>query len=130
MRGYKILLSIVLAAAMGGCVERQLTINTTPPEAMVELNDEQIGLSPVTVSFNWYGDYNLRITKEGYQTLRTHRPLKRPWYDRFPFDFFAGCLWPGRKVDSYQWSFSLEESVAPSREDLVENAIELRRRLR
>jgi len=109
-----------------GCVERELTINTEPAGALVTLNDEQIGTSPVTVSFNWYGDYWVRASKEGYETLQTHRELKAPWHDWFPFDFFAQVLYPGRIVDSYEWSFELPPRQTPTREELLESADTLR----
>jgi hypothetical protein len=105
-----------------GCVERKLTINTNPAGAQVWLNDEEIGTSPVTVSFNWYGDYNVRISKQSCVTLVTHRKLESPWYDYFPFDFFAGCLYPGRIVDSYEWSFDLAPQKEMGRQDLIEAA--------
>ena len=116
------------AAMLTGCVERELTINTEPAGATVILNDEQIGVSPVTVSFNWYGDYNVRITKEGYETLKTHRELKGPWYDAFPFDFFA-MLNPERTVDSYEWSFELVPKRQPSRDRLIQDAEELKEKV-
>jgi len=97
--------------------------------AAVALNDEEIGASPVTVSFNWYGDYNVRISKEGYETLKTHRKLKRPWYDRFPFDFFAQILNPKRIVDEYEWTFELTEKKLPAREELIRNAQKLKKQL-
>jgi hypothetical protein len=106
-----------------------LTINTQPQGAIVALNDEEIGASPVTVSFNWYGDYNVRISKEGYETLKTHRKLKRPWYDRFPFDFFAQILNPKRIVDEYEWTFSLAPQKQPAREELIQNAQKLKKQL-
>jgi len=87
-------LMMAAAAAAGGCVERRIKVNTSPQGAGVVLNDEQIGTSPVSVAFQWYGDYNVRITKQGYETLVTHRALKAPWYDSFPFDFFVQVLWP------------------------------------
>ena len=65
--------SLIATIILSGCVERRLTINTEPQGALVVLNDEEIGQSPVTVSFNWYGDYNVRISKEGFETLNTHR---------------------------------------------------------
>jgi hypothetical protein len=71
---------------------------------MVLLNDEEIGNSPVTVSFEWYGDYNVAIRKEGFETLKTHRKLKAPLHDGFPFDFFANTLNPNRIVDEYEWT--------------------------
>ena len=97
------LLVVILTAIiiLSGCVERRLTINTSPQGALVVLNDEEIGESPATVSFNWYGDYNVRISKEGFETLKTHRKLQGPWYDKFPFDFFAQILNPKKIQDSY-----------------------------
>ena len=120
-----VLIGVVI---VGGCVERQLTINTQPQGALVVLNDEEIGVSPVTVSFNCYGDYCVRISKEGYETLNTHRKLKGPWYDTFPFDFFA-MLNPERTVDSYEWTFELAPQKQPSREELIRDAEELKRKL-
>ena len=92
------------------------------------VNDEEIGESPVTVSFEWYGDYNVRITKEGYETLKTHRELKEPWYDHFPFDFFA-MLNPKRTVDSYEWTFNLAPLQQPTREEIIQNAEKLKGQL-
>ena len=109
-----------------GCVERKLSINTNPSGAQVFLNDEEIGISPVTVSFNWYGDYNIRISKPGYETLDTHQLLPPPWYDYFPFDFFAQNLYPGRIVDSYDWSFDLTSQEQITSQQLVHSAQRLR----
>jgi hypothetical protein len=122
-------LGLVAATILSGCVERKLTINTTPQGAMVVLNDEEIGTSPVTVSFEWYGDYNVRVSKEGFETLKTHRRLKAPWYDGFPFDFFAHTLNPDRILDEYEWMFELEPKKEISREELIQNAEELKTKL-
>jgi hypothetical protein len=118
-----------MGAALAGCVERKLTINTEPQGAMISLNDEQIGVSPVTVSFNWYGDYAVRATKDGYDTLDTHRELPAPWYDYPPFDFLAQILDPTQIVDSYEWTFALSPKEYPTRAELIENARTLRTRL-
>jgi len=128
-------LSVLLAVSLSagiflfGCVERQLTVKTIPAGALVVLNDEEIGLSPVTVSFNWYGDYDVRISKEGYQSLKTHRLLEAPWYDKFPYDFFAQILNPKRIVDTYEWTFELQQSRQPSRQELIDAAIEMKGQL-
>jgi len=120
---------LIVSLLLGGCVERRLTINTEPRGAIVVLNDEEIGISPVTVSFEWYGDYDVRISKEGFETLKTHRKLKGPWYDRFPFDFFANCLNPKRIVNSYEWTFTLAPQKQPNREELIRDAQELKKQL-
>lgn len=124
-----IVVIFIAALSLPGCVERQLTINTEPQEALVILNDEEIGTSPVTVSFEWYGDYNVRISKQGYETLNTHRKLKAPLHDKFPFDLLA-LLSTKRKVDSYEWTFELEEKKQVSREQLLQNAQELKSQLK
>jgi hypothetical protein len=116
------------AIILSGCVERLLTINTEPQGAMVVLNDEEIGNSPVTVSFEWYGDYNVRVSKEGFETLKTHRKLEGPWYDGFPFDLLT-LLNPERTVDEYEWTFELEPKKEKSREELIRNAEELKKKL-
>ena len=124
------IISVLLLICLTGCVERELTINTEPQGALVRLNDEEIGFSPVTVSFNWYGDYRVRITKEGYNTLKTHRNLERPLHDWPPFDFFVQCLYPGRITDSYEWTFSLKEQSFPPREKLLKDAVEFKKQLK
>ena len=120
------ILILIISLLFTGCVERTLTIKSNPSQALVTLNDEEIGETPVTVSFNWYGDYNIRLTKQGYQTLSTHRKLKGPWYDKFPFDFFAQILNPNKIVNSYQWDFKLDEYKQANREDLIRRAQEMR----
>jgi hypothetical protein len=120
---------LAITVIVSGCVERKLTINTNPQGALVVLNDEEIGTSPVTVSFNWYGDYNVRIGKEGYETLKTHRKLKGPWYDSAPFDFFANCLSSKRIVDSYEWTFELKKKQEPERQELIKDAEQLKQQL-
>ena len=117
-----------LVVSAAGCVNRKLTINTAPQGAVVVLNDEEIGVSPVTVAFSWYGDYKIRIEKEGFDTLSTHRMLKGPLHDKFPLDFFAEVLWPGQIVDEYDWTFELEPYSPPQRAELIRSAEAMRER--
>jgi len=124
----------IIAAVIGmtlllsGCVERKLTIITNPPGGLVTLNDEEVGVAPITVPFSWYGDYNVRIAKEGFATLNTHKELKAPMHDGFPWDFFAQVLWPGRIVNEYEWTFDLSPYEAPDRLKLIEHAETTRKR--
>ena len=121
-----LLLFSVVLIVLAGCVERRLTINTNPSGAQVMLNDEDIGVSPVTTSFKWYGDYNITIRKAGCETLNTHKKLTPPCYDYFPFDFFTQVLYPGTITDSYQWSFDLKPATEPPRDTLINQAEQLK----
>jgi hypothetical protein len=116
----------IIGAFAGGCVERKLTINTEPQGAIVFLNDEEIGTSPVTVGFEWYGDYKVRAIREGYDILNTHRNLEAPKHDKFPMDFFAEVVYPGRISDQYEWTFALTPYKAPDRDELIRSAQELK----
>src|ERR1051326_773674 len=55
--------SFALAAALlvllPGCVERTMKIPSRPAGAIVYVNDEEVGKTPVKLSFTWYGDYDL-----------------------------------------------------------------------
>ena len=117
----------ILAFSQTGCVERKLTINTEPQGALVALNDEEIGISPVTVEFNWYGDYKVRLIKDGYGIVNTHRKLDAPRHDGFPLDFFYEVLWPGLVVDEYEWTFALAEYQPPARQDLIDASRRLKK---
>jgi hypothetical protein len=120
-----VLLLVAILACGCGSVQRELTVKTEPAGALVLLNDEEIGTSPVTASFNWYGDYRVTISHEGYATLITHKKLAAPWYDYFPFDL-ARLLWPAKTTDRYEWTFKLQEPETPTREQLIKSAVDLR----
>ena len=110
---------------ISGCVQRQITINTEPQGALVELNDEQIGISPVTVDFQWYGDFDIRLSKDGYQTLATHKKLERPLRDKFPLDLFDDIF--STRVDAYKWDFTLQQYSNPTRQELIEAAEQIKK---
>ena len=112
-----------------GCVERTARIRTDPPGALVTVNDEEVGVSPVRFSFLWYGDYDLIIRKPGYQTLKTHYRLDPPWYQWPPFDLVAETLVPTMIQDEHELpTFKLEQAETPTVEDVAGRATELRER--
>ena len=83
---------LFLCVFSGGCVERTLTIKTDPPGALVVLNDIEVGRTPFTRNFVWYGTYDVEVRKDGYQTLRTQAKVWAPWWQWVPFDFFTEFL--------------------------------------
>ncbi|MFQ5491385.1 MAG: PEGA domain-containing protein [Phycisphaerae bacterium] len=116
------LAAAALAVGLAGCVRRSLTIETEPAGALVFLNDEEVGRSPVTTGFTWYGDYDLIVRLDGYETLSTHFVVKRPWYQVPPIDFCAEVLWPGHVVDRRSFHFALAPAETPDRAELVDRA--------
>ena len=123
---------MMLIAALGltvhtGCVRRTLTIETDPQGAIVTLNDEEIGATPVSRDFLWYGDYDVLIRKEGYETLSTHWLIPRPWYAIPPIDFFVESLWPGWIHDAHFKEFVLTPTSPPDAQALFDRAMQTRR---
>jgi hypothetical protein len=111
-----------------GCVRRTLTINTEPQGALIFLNDEEVGRSPVSTDFLWYGDYDVIARLEGYETLATHHFIKAPWYQKPGIDFFSEILYPGKIHDQRSADFTLEPEVTPDRNELLERASEFKER--
>ncbi len=111
-----------------GCVRRTMTITTEPPNARVYLNDHEIGVSEVTTDFTWYGDYDVVIRKEGYETLQSNWKIDPPWYQWIPIDFFTEVLWPGEFHDQRSRNFVLLTATTPEIEELVERARAARKR--
>jgi len=87
-------LAAVLLAVGGGCVQRRMTIRSNPPGALVYVDDYQIGTTPVSTDFVYYGTRKIRLVKDGFETLTVRQPLPVPWYEVFPLDFVSENVWP------------------------------------
>jgi hypothetical protein len=92
LRCMKRRLLILIALLPMGCVQRQMTVITDPPGAIVSLNDREMGRTPFTKKFLWYGNYDVTIRKEGYQTLKTTAEITAPFWQFVPFDLVTDFL--------------------------------------
>jgi hypothetical protein len=87
-----ILASTLVALVASSCVEQTLSIDSNPPGALVFLNDQEVGRTPIHRDFEWHGDYDVQVRKDGYQTLRTHAIVVAPWWNWMPFDLVCDLL--------------------------------------
>ena len=104
------LMSLVSCLVLTGCLRRSLTIRTDPPGALVYVNDQLKGKSPVTYDFEWYGWHRLMVRKDGYQRLDDRRQLRAPLYLWIPLDLFAELV-PWAVYDRYAWSYALTPAI-------------------
>lgn len=127
MRARRAILSLllVLAAALPGCIRRTIEIDSQPQGAIVYLNDEEVGRTPTEVPFTWYGNYDVRLAKQGYQTLNTTRELKAPVGEWPGPDLFVEIM-PWTTHYRYQWNFELAEQAEASEEGLIDRGQQLR----
>ena len=116
----------VLALGLAGCVERRYTIRTNPENALVVVNGEEIGPSPASRSFYFYGERDIMISAPGYETLHVIQPINAPIWDNNFTDFFTENLIPYTFRDEREFTFNLKPVVVPSDAELVQRASALR----
>jgi len=126
-RTVKFLIGVLFLAGLAGCVERTLTVSSEPPGALVYISSEEIGRTPVTTSFTWYGDYEIILRKDGYQTLKTHYKIYPPAYEIPPLDLLS-ALAPWTYRDNRTAHFVLKKKTVPSDAELIQRAEQLRER--
>jgi hypothetical protein len=123
-------LALMLLYGSCGCVQRTMTLTTDPPGAMVWMNNQELGRTPVERDFTWYGTYDVQVRKEGYETLDTKQRVIAPIWQWPPLDLFAE-LWPGHAKDLRHFHYQLQPSTTqPAEPDvMLANASELREHL-
>jgi len=99
--------SVVLLSTGCAKVQQEMTIESTPPGALVFLNGQEVGRTPLKRDFKYYGDYDVRVQLEGYQTLKTHQKVTAPWWNWVPFDLLAN-LQPFTIRDEQRLAFELK----------------------
>ena len=120
------LLTIVGAA---GCVERRLVIITEPAGAIVyDEKNQPLGGGPVDKPFTYYGKYNFRLAKDGYETLLVEQRVAAPWYELPGLDFVSENLipWTIRDVRYYRYVMQPVELSKLSPDVLLQQAQQLR----
>jgi hypothetical protein len=126
------LLALVALACLcqAGCVQRRLTIRSNPPGALVYVDNHEIGTTPVATDFIYYGTRQIRLVKDGYETLTVLQPVPTPWYQYFPIDFFAENIVPGEIRDERVFDFVLTPQIIVPGDQLLQRAEDLRRTTR
>lgn len=110
-----------------GCVRRTITITTEPPGALVWLNDREVGRTPITVDFLYYGTYDVRLERDGYEPQMTYGVATPPLWDNVPLDFVAEIL-PMQFHSHVQWHYDLQERD-DDRTDLLDRADAIRQQI-
>ncbi len=122
-----VLLGLLLCTCQSGCVERRLTIRSNPPGALVYVDDYEIGVTPVSTSFIYYGTRKIRLVKDGYETLTVMQSIPSPWYEYVPLDFVSENFVPGQIRDQRVLDFQLKPQMLVPTDQLLQRAEQLRR---
>jgi hypothetical protein len=124
---------VLVALCTGGCLERTICVTTDPPGALVWINDTEVGRTPLETDFTFYGDYDVRVRREGYEPILTHAKANTPLHELPGIDLLAEAA-PVRLHNKVQWHWTLTpiaESVSKegAEGDVVSRANELRGRI-
>jgi hypothetical protein len=122
------ILSLVLLLAALGCVERKMTVTSNPPGARVYLDDEEMGQTPVTFRFDFYGHRTFTLKKDGYRVTEEVRNVKAPLYEWPGLDVFAD-LGPIPIKDHKTYHFNLQPITEVKTEPLIERGKAMKARL-
>lgn len=112
------LLGVTLLTLYTGCVERRYTIRSEPPGALAVVNGEEIGRTPVSRNFTYYGDRDIQLVLDGYQSQRVIQPIKAPWYDNLLTEFFSENVVPFTLRDERDFTYRMAPASLPPTNDL------------
>lgn len=123
------LLSLALlvgCVVLTGCVHRRVTISSSPPGALVKVDGRDIGYTPASLDFTWYGTREVQLLMDGYETHTELVDIKAPWFQRFPLDFLSDNFLGRHTTDHRQFSFQLRPRRLDVPGDLMNRAGSLR----
>ncbi len=119
-------LTTVLLGLNSGCVVRRYTLRTEPPGALAIVNGEEIGPTPVSRSYTYYGDREVTFLKDGFETKTVIQPMAAPWWDNIVTEFFSENIVPFTLRDEREFKYDLQQATVPRANDLYNRAEELR----
>lgn len=103
-----------------------MTIRSDPPGALVVLDGEEIGYTPVSVDFTYYGTREITLVKDGYESLTVMQKVRTPWYEVFPLEFVTDNLIPMKMNDRREFAYQMRPQVIVPTKELIERASGLR----
>lgn len=122
---------VLIGVAGAGCVQRTISITSQPEGALVYLNDEEVGRTPLEVPFTFYGTYDVRLEAEGHQPLWTTAEAKPPFWEHPGPDLIAEAI-PNAK-SNVKWHFEMEPAAPvddAAVDQLLDHAHQMRSRVR
>jgi hypothetical protein len=122
-------LGLLLLVPLTGCATRTLDITSEPSGALVFLNGTEVGRTPMRYDFLWYGDYDVILRRDGYETIKTHRKINAPLMFIPPIDLIGEAV--GAR-DHRRWHFnmSVPSDTAADPEAMMDRGRSLKKELR
>lgn len=99
---------LALVLLLPACrTKRVLRVESDPPGAVVRLDEERIGTTPLEHEFVHGGRRRLSLYRPGFRTWSRRVDLRPPWYARFPLDVLTEVLVPLGLEHEYEYDVRL-----------------------
>lgn len=125
---YCLLLTIV-PAIFCGCVQRRLQIRSQPEGALVSVDRQPVGATPVSVPYTYSGTREIQLEKDGFKTVRVDQNIRPAWFDLFPVSLVTNNFAFREFRDDRVFDFALEPKEAVSESVLYERANDMRQNI-
>ncbi|MBI4834509.1 MAG: PEGA domain-containing protein [Planctomycetes bacterium] len=123
MKRIIIILSVLVIFA--GCANRQITIRSQPEGAKLIVDSQEIGVTPHTFPFTYYGTRQVILQKDGYETQTNLAPVSPPFIHIFPFDLFMFLI-PYPIENHYVFSYILSPKKEIDVDEILKHGEELK----
>ena len=121
-----VLCCLLCLCGSGGCIHRRMTILSDPPGALVMVEGEELGYTPMSLDFTYYGTREITLIKDGYQTETVLQKVPTPWYEVFPLEFVTDNFVPLKIRDRHVFMYRLRPEVIVPTQELLDRANTLR----
>jgi hypothetical protein len=124
------LFAVAVLAVIGepahAIVRRRLNVNSNPQGALVYVDNQQVGVTPCSVDFTYYGTREIRLIKPGFETLTVNQPIPTPWYQYVGLDFISENLVPMKIRDNRTVNYNLAPQLLVPTQELIDRGNQLR----
>jgi hypothetical protein len=103
-----------------------MMIRSNPPGASVYVDGYEIGTTPIATDFIYYGTRQIKLVKDGYETLTVNQPIPAPWYEYPGVDFVSENVVPGNLRDVRTLTYQLAPQLMAPADQLRARAEQLR----
>ncbi len=121
-----LLITVLIPLGFTGCVQRRLIVRSQPEGALVTIDNQSVGRTPVPVPYTYAGTREIQLEKDGYKTVKVRERIRPKWYDKFPLSFFSNNLALREIRDERVLDFQMEPRTQVQENQLLDRANDLR----
>ena len=119
-------LACMVLALSCGCVKRTLVVRSQPEGALVTIDNQTIGHTPLSTPYTYQGTRDVKLELDGFQTIKVQENVRDPWYLTPPLDFFVENFWPYELDVERELNFQMKPLEEVDQNRLLDRAGQLR----